>query len=298
MDLPPMSGVPTKISKPKESSDEVPRLPIESRSPFTQQELSQLPFSAGILPDAGEGPVKRSMEGADGKRDIKQPKTQTYPEKHSAPDVLEGERQMKQSRTSLQSSPTFAGNIRLVADYGGIDVYVEPDEDNFEPPHEECFLYLDEDYAGRNEISERQQENEGRPQLSDEEVAQLDREASLEELDRLRNLGVISECPALDGSEMVLDTRLVLDWKFREQQWKRRARLVAREFRSGDVSNEQAFSPASSKWIIHLFLTVPQKDLALVEIPDWAKVDEMRSNGVNFWKLLHCLPGQRKAASN
>lgn len=31
-------------------------------------------------------------------------------------------RDAKQSRTSLQSSPTFAGNIRLTADYGGIDL--------------------------------------------------------------------------------------------------------------------------------------------------------------------------------
>lgn len=60
-------------------SDEVPRLPIESRTPSTQQELSQLPLSAGILPGGGEGPVKRSMEGDDVTRDIKQPKTQTYP---------------------------------------------------------------------------------------------------------------------------------------------------------------------------------------------------------------------------
>ncbi len=117
MDLPPMIGVPTRTNRSRESSDEVLRSPIESRSPFTQQELSQLPFSAGILPDGGEGPVKRRMEGDDGTRDIKQPKTQTYPKKHSASVVLEGERQMKQSRTSLQSSPTFAGNIRLVADY-------------------------------------------------------------------------------------------------------------------------------------------------------------------------------------
>jgi len=51
-------------------SDEVPRLPIESRTPSTQEELSQLPLSAGILPDGGEGPVKRSMEGDDVTRDI------------------------------------------------------------------------------------------------------------------------------------------------------------------------------------------------------------------------------------
>ena len=33
---------------------------------------TQLPFSAGILPDGGEGPVKRSVEGGDSTRDIKQ----------------------------------------------------------------------------------------------------------------------------------------------------------------------------------------------------------------------------------
>ena len=59
-------------------------------------------------------------------------------------NVLAGEFQTKQSSTSLQASPTFAGNIRLVVEYGGIDVYVEPDED-LEPTHGECFLYLDED---------------------------------------------------------------------------------------------------------------------------------------------------------
>ena len=90
---------------------------------------------------------------------------------------------------------------------------------------------------------------------------------------------------------------------------------MAHEFRSGDASNEQTFSPTSNKWIIHLFLvlalvqqlsvlvmdvkdaclTVPQKDLVLVEIPSGEKTDDMRANGIDFWKILRCLPGQRKA---
>ena len=121
--------------------------------------------------------------------------------KHSASDVLVVERQTKQSRTSLQASPAFAGNIRLVADYGGIDVYVEPDKD-MEPTHEECFPYLDEDGAESSYLSEHQQENEGPPQLSDDEVARLDHEASLEELVCLRNMGVSSEYPFPCGNEM------------------------------------------------------------------------------------------------
>jgi len=70
-------------------------------------------------------------------------------------------------------------------------VYVEPDEDNVESPQEECFLYyLDEDEAGSNDISERQQENEGPPQLSVTKLLNW-----IEELERLSNMGVISEYP-------------------------------------------------------------------------------------------------------
>ena len=222
----------------------------------------------------------------------------------------------------MKSSPTFAGNIQYVADYGGVDVYVEPDEDSFEFPHEECFLHLEDDLgAGYDDgdefsFSEQQKENDGPPKLTDEELAQLDHDASLEELVRLSNMGVISEYGDRAGEEMVLDTRLVFDWRFRDEQWKRRARLFAREFRSGDASNEETFSPTSSKWIIHMFLvlalvqqlsvlvmdvkdaflTVPQRDLVIIEIPTWAKSNDMTENGVDFWKLVKCLPGQRKVA--
>ena len=226
-------------------------------------------------------------------------------------------RESKQSRSSLQSSPTFAGNIRFVAKYGDVDVYVEPDEDGFEVPHEECFLHLDDDgYDADEEVSDVQLESQGPPEMTDDEIAQLDREASLEELERLSNIGVISEYSNVSGEEMILDTRLVYDWRFRDGHWKRRARLVAREFRCGDASNEDTFSPTSSKWIIHMllvvalvqqlsilimdvkdaFLTVPQRDLVIVQIPAWAQTEEMISNGVGYWKLLRCLPGQRRAA--
>ena len=94
-----------------------PRLPIPQRSPLSQQELSQLLFSAGILPEGGDGPTKRILESDDSRRETKQSKVQSYSEKHQATEVLE-EREPKQIKTGLQSSPTFAGNIRHVAEYG------------------------------------------------------------------------------------------------------------------------------------------------------------------------------------
>ena len=169
----------------KDQDNVDPRLPIQQRSPLTQQELSQLPFSAGILPEGGDVPTKRVSESDDTRRETKQSKVQSYSEKHQSTAVLE-EREPKQIKTGLQSSPTFAGNIRFVGDYGGVDVYVEPNEDNFEFPHEECFLHLDEHlgagcYDDECSFSE-QQENEGPPKLTEDELAQSDHDALLEEL--------------------------------------------------------------------------------------------------------------------
>ena len=313
--IPPLIPIPISA---KDRDNVGPRLPIQQRSPLSQQELSQLPFSAGILPEGGDGPTKRVLESDDSQKETKHSKVQSYSEKHQATEVLE-EREPKQIKTGLQSSPTFAGNIRFVADCGGVDVYVEPDEDNFEVPHEECFLHLEEHLGAGFDDDEfslsEQQENEGPPKLTEDELAQLDHDASLEELVRLSNMGVTSEYGPKTGDEMVLDTRLVFDWRFSDKQWKRRARLVAREFRNGDASNEETFSPTSSKWIIHMFLvlalvqqlsvlvmdvkdaflTVPQRDLVIIEIPTWAKSESMTASGVDFWKLVRCLPGQRKA---
>ena len=70
----------------------------------------------------------------------------------------------------------------------------------------------------------------------------------LAELGRLRELEVIEEFYPGGEQEQeatYLDTRLVFDWRFRDEGWKRRARWVAREFRSGDASNVSTFSPTS-----------------------------------------------------
>lgn len=98
--------------------------------------------------------------------------------------------------------------LLTMLEYVYIYIYMEPDEDSFEFPHEECFLYLDENEEPEYPV-EQQQENQGPPQLTDDEISQLDHEASLEELVRLGNMGVISEYPFPNRDAMVLDTRLV-----------------------------------------------------------------------------------------
>ena len=116
---------------------------------------------------------------------------------------------------------------------------------------------------------------------------------------------------------MTLDTRLVRDWRFRDGRWKRRARLVAREFRAGDASNAETFSPTTPLSVVKMlivlslvhglaiasidvgdaFLQVPQSSLVLIEIPLWALGQATHGQQKKFWVLKRCLPGQRVAAS-
>ena len=90
-------------------------------------------------------------------------------------------------------------------------------------------------------------EGAGPPTVTDEELAWLDQEAMQAELERLRALDVIDDVGKEMDVEncMKLDTRLVRDLRFRENEWRRRARLVAREFRDGDASNYETFSPST-----------------------------------------------------
>jgi hypothetical protein len=121
---------------------------------------------------------------------------------------------------------------------------------------------------------------------------------------------VVEEC-------MKLDTRLVRDWHVRENQWCRRARLVGREFRDGDASSYETFSPTTPVAVVKMlivmsllhglatasidvgdaFLQVPQTSLVLIEVPLWALRAGDCGEGKQFWVLKRCLPGQRVAAS-
>jgi hypothetical protein len=157
------------------------------------------------------------------------------------------------------------------------------------------------------------------PTVTEDELAWLDQEAVHAELERLRGLDVIEDM----GEELVveecikLDTRLARDWRFRENQWKRRARLAAREIRDGDASNYETFSPTTPLAVVKMlivmsllhglsiasvdvgdvFLQVPQTPLVLIEVPLWALHSGEVGNGKRFWVLKRCLPGQRVAAS-
>ncbi len=147
-------------------------------------------------------------------------------------------------------------------------------------------------------------EGEGPPEVSQEHLDQLDAEAALEEIKKLHYLSVIMPVtpdPSTIPAESLVDTTLVKDW--RNGQWRRRCRIVAREYRSGQTAEEH-YCPTSTFSAVRLllvlsmlfdlaitaldvkdaFLLVDQKEYMLVIIPQW--IQHLLGNGATLWQLL------------
>ena len=255
------------------------------------------------------------------------------------PDAPVVEPSPKQQKTSLYS-PVYAGDLpgspgasstsrhvrRVVEE---LELY---DEDELEVKAmdepwdwEQCesqWDFMDNEVLISDEEMRKRgfyDEGAGPPTVSDQELTGLDQAAMKDELERLKKLDVIEDAgdDLLVEEAMTLDTRLVRDWRFRDGRWKRRARLVAREFRAGDASNAETFSPTTPLSVVKMlivlslvhglaiasidvgdaFLQVPQSSLVLIEIPLWALGQAAHGQQKKFWALKRCLPGHRVAAS-
>lgn len=89
------------------------------------------------------------------------------------------------------------------------------------------------------------------PNLSPDELHELDVIADYVEVNRLKGLGVLLDVSTLDGKDFKkLSTRFVRTWRDKtingKHVWLRRSRFVAREFAWLDPSRESLFSLASS----------------------------------------------------
>ena len=214
---------------------------------------------------------------------------------------------IKAART--ESNVMFVGNVEICH--------------NDEIPLEEQIDYDMNDELGDEfkplddeEQSELQKgEGEGPPNIEGDGLKSLDEQAALDELQKLKEMGVIEpvtiDFDNVDGG--MVDMTMVHDWRFRDGKWKRRCRIVAREYKTGNT-NEEQFAPTSSfasvrmllaLSVIHslcltvldvkdAFLLVPQQETMFVKIPSW--IVSMSEDGSNAWLLKRCLPGQRNAA--
>ena len=207
-------------------------------------------------------------------------------------------------------APTFAGNVNQTYYTDDVDWEEELFEELIEDDNfGESFEEEDDLLAGK----------EGKPpELTEEQLQEVERKSGEEEIQRLFDLNVIVEPNENDMREgILLSTTSVFDWRWRNQRWSRRCRLVAREFRAGDHSNASTYAPTSNSLInrltlcMHLcygwrlsfvdvknaFLLVPQQEAVIIEVPAWWRPEEMVDGMPRFWALRRCLPGQRNAAS-
>ena len=156
-------------------------------------------------------------------------------------------------------------------------------------------------------------EDDEPPITSEAHLERLDHEARLNEVSRMIKIPAMVECEPGEVEKeggYIISTKFVLTWKHRLEQgrWFRRARLVARQFKSS-INIEQTFAPTSMlvvpKMLIHLLLNVCREFTAMtLDIKDaFLMADQPKEekayvdvDGV-IYRLVKCLPGQRTAAS-
>ena len=162
-----------------------------------------------------------------------------------------------------------------------------------------------------------EEENQERPpEVSQEELWELDAQAVKTEVRRLVSMGVLKELgDAEDAGELtVLNTKMVYDWRWREEKCQRRARLVARDFAWLDPSRLDVFAPAGGQSLLRLIpassqlrgwkmMSLDIKDAYLMCAQPRAvkvvldKKVAQRLGIATEWLLGKVLPGQREGAA-
>ena len=146
--------------------------------------------------------------------------------------------------------------------------------------------------------------------MEDHELDAVDRQSRKTEIERLMDMKVlkpISEEQATSGSYKHLSTKIVYNWRHRDGQWKRRGRLVAREFHwLTDYDLAALFSPtgvvSTVKLLSALFVSTDHYSLGSVDIGDAYLQKEQDEPTIvevdgKWYELGYTRPGQRTGSS-
>ena len=271
--------------------------------------------SSSAAPSQRREAIKRDPEGEGGDRPPKEIRLDA-----DAPIDEPTRKAARGEPTSAPTSPTaslfppkFAGKVT------GDDTenYVDEDEGYHEDDLWEDPILNEQEWEEEEDGGYQGDMDDMPPKVSEEELEVRDQDAAKNELDKLQSMEVVKEVRKQDcdpaGKFLTLTT--VFDWRKRDGEWKRRCRIVCREFRAGAASNEETFSPTTGHAAVRMmfvsrlifgweltcldikdaFLQVTQKALVYAEISPWIK----RLLGLaddSVWKVQKCLPGQRAAA--
>ena len=115
----------------------------------------------------------------------------------------------------------------------------------------------------------------GSPKLSDEEMEKIEGVSKKHEIEKLTKMTVLNKLPP--GADLskykFLSTKVVNDWRHRDKEWRRRERLVAREFKwLGDTDIASLFSPigvaSTVKLLSALFTSSEGYTLGSIDLGD------------------------------
>ena len=153
------------------------------------------------------------------------------------------------------------------------------------------------------------------PDLGPDELFEVEAKSIETEIKRLVDMGVLvnAEGADLETAEK-LSTRFVMDWRWRDNQWQRRARLVARDYAWINPNRTDTFAPAGGQSLLRLIPCIAQLKgwkLATLDVKDAylmcpqkknirVTVDKEVAEALQIprdWLLGRVLPGQREGAS-
>ena len=265
-----------------------------------------------ISPHLLQAPVAAADDDVSGDEEMEFPSSS---HKHPANVSLHGDRAKFQK---MDDDPVVAPKSKAARKDGDVHQVAEVEVcPNHEPEvmvddWEDSLQFSDSE----DECISNQAEGEGPPQVSSEKLRELDEQAALDELEKMRSMEVIQPVVLTleeAAQENTVDTTLVFDWRFRGNSWIRRCCVVAREFRTTNT-DEDSFSPTSAFSAVRMLLTfavvyglavtsldikdaflmVAQVEVMYVEIPQWVR--ERTGRPETHWLLQRCWPGQRNAA--
>ena len=137
--------------------------------------------------------------------------------------------------------PKFAGKVSQ-----DDQDYQDGDEGYHEDELWEDPILREEDWTEEAD-EDIEDEEDMPPRVSEEELEERDQVAAKDELHKLRSMKVVKEVrkQECDQSGKFLTLTTVFGWRKRDSEWKRRCRIVCREFRAGAANNEDTFSPTT-----------------------------------------------------
>ena len=317
--LPPAPRAPPESKDAKAASsprDEAASDPVSSPKSVPSRNSSLLSELVRAETDKGSG-------GAGVGSDLSYSPSQGVPDAEvdqgGASDEMEieqnkGEKRPAPTPKSLAAPPMYAGmtpatkTSRISAvKVAGEELYVLDEHLDLEFPDEADELFEgEEDDEGHWESWHGRAEHVGPPQLSEEEMIKVEEASKSKEVSRLVKMGVLEQVDVLPQGAELLNTKHVLDWRFREDQWQRRARLVCKQLKIWDPNRTDVYapsqSPSTSKLIPAIVASRPGwkmqsfdvKD-AFLTVPQRAELYVLLDNVP--YKVCYCLPGQQPAAA-